>query len=244
VPRHFAQTTSEGAPVKSQVQYRPKKRSFNVWFFGILSLIALGIGTFALSFVWLNRQTANQPSNQPDFQLPSSPPEVTLPEAEPEVIAESSPTSQTNPELPSENNSTDTASVPIIALGTSVEQIRQTLGEPSSIRSGFWPNTTAMLYRNAASGQVDLGYIIGNDTQTVKQTEASFQPNVDLAVIQSTLNQLLGSNRNADVDTALQQVYNRQTDLRSFNLGQVRTIIKRNTKDRIYIAVWQSDFHQ
>ena len=45
------------------------------------------------------------------------------------------------------------------------------------------------------------------------------------------------------IEQGLQAVYQRQTKNYDFKVGNLKGIVKRNHKDRIYIAVWEADFH-
>jgi serine/threonine-protein kinase len=170
-------------------------------------------------------------SPSPSIPSPSIPlPEVTLP----------SPT-ESNP--PSSENQNVSSSIPIVVLGTSEAQLLEKLGKPTSQSKGYWKDSVALLYKNIDSNQADLGYILHKDTREILQTEVSFNPSEDLSVMENTLNGLLKGNLPQPVKQALQEVYQRQTDLRSFNLGDVKGMIQRNQQERIYIGIWKGDFH-
>jgi serine/threonine-protein kinase len=140
-------------------------------------------------------------------------------------------------------NTSSVTSVPIIVLGTEKNTIINTLGNPTSINKGYWPNSEAILYQDYVPNELDLGYLVHTTTGKLRQSEASFASNTDIRVIENTLTGLLQGNMSSDIQEALKEVYNRQTDLRSFNLGNVKGAIQRNSLDRLYIAVWEADFH-
>ena len=162
---------------------------------------------------------------------PSPPAEVTPPPEPQPTPAPSSPTPVTS------------APVPIVVTGTSEAELVSKLGQPTSKSPGYWSNSMAWLYKDVTSNQVDLGYIFDKNTGKLRQTEVSFPPSLDLSVMENTLNGLLGGSSPESVRQALTEVYQRQTDLRSFNLGNLKGMIQRNQKDRIYIGVWDADFH-
>ena len=99
------------------------------------------------------------------------------------------------------------------------------------------------MYQDVVPNQVDLGYLFDTNTGRLRQTEVSFAQSVGLGVMQKTLNDLLGGKAPGSVEGALKQVYQRKTDLRSFRVGNFKGMIKRNQKDRIYIGIWEANFH-
>ncbi|MGK7876445.1 MAG: protein kinase [Xenococcaceae cyanobacterium] len=144
---------------------------------------------------------------------------------------------------PEGGNRESLTSLPIFVTGTEESKLLEALGEPTSNRKGYWPNSRAWLYKDFVPNQVDLGYIFETNTGRLRQTEVSFAPSVDLEVMQKTLNGLLGGNTPPLVKEGLKQIYQRQNDLRSFRVGNLKGMIHWNQKDRIYIAIWEADFH-
>jgi serine/threonine-protein kinase len=142
-----------------------------------------------------------------------------------------------------EKQSATSINVPIIKTGTSESEILSKLGQPSSRSRGYWGDSTALLYRDAIPNQVDLGYLIENNTGKLRQTEVSFSTSLDLPTMQNTLAGLLGGDAPPVVAEALRQVYQGETNLRSFNTGNFKGMIERQEPDRIYIGVWDPDFH-
>lgn len=179
----------------------------------------------------------------------------------PEVVTEPTPenietpiTETIEPETPitqntvPQTNTTETKNstsiaIPVVMTGTSETDLISKLGQPTSQTEGYWPDSVALLYKDFNNNPVDLGYILQKDTRNVRQTEASFDSSLDLVVMENTLSGLLGGNATPEIKDALKQVYQRETDLRSFNLDNFKVMIQRNDEDRIYIGVWDADFH-
>lgn len=189
----------------------------------------------------------------PEIEQPESNLESVEETPAPEVIAEKpsqptsikkeTPDSPLNPRPVLRENPSLTSSIPIVSLGTSETELINQLGQPTSESKGYWQNSIAFLYKDINQGQADLGYILDRDSKEILQTEVSFQSSVDLGIMNNTLNRMLEGNVSQPIQNALQQVYQRETDLRSFNVGDLKGMIQRNSKDRIYIAVWKSHFH-
>ncbi|RMF24404.1 MAG: serine/threonine protein kinase [Cyanobacteria bacterium J083] len=265
IPKYQATTPLKTKPtqvLKTPTVYSNQKGVANSisWFFSFL--IALGLGLAGLAggiFLSINSFKQSQ-NNDPQPEVTTEIPEEKQPiEVEPEAKPETEtklPAEESTPEIiveqpneteteiepaESENNS---VTVPIILTGTDSQKIEQTLGEPTSKRPGYWQNSQAWLYKGVLSEQVDLGYLIDKKTNKVRQTEASFHPSTDLASIQNTLAGLLQDKDSTAIGAAVAEVYYRQTDLRSFNLSNLKVLIQRNPKDKIYIAVWEADFHR
>lgn len=173
------------------------------------------------------------PPNQPEVIEDTPPKVISKPKKKP-------------PSIP--NNQEDSSvvtlpSIPIIGIGTSEKELINKLGKPTSQKKGYWNDSVALLYKNATPEKVDLGYILHKDTRKIRQTEASFNSSTELSVLKNTLNGLLQGKASIHEMEALRQVYEGETDLRSFNLGDFKAMIERRSNDRIYIGVWAADFH-
>ena len=46
-----------------------------------------------------------------------------------------------------------------------------------------------------------------------------------------------------EIEQGLQEVYGRDKGNYDFAVGDLTGVIQRNSKDRIYVAVWQTGFH-
>ncbi|WP_439566456.1 protein kinase domain-containing protein [Gloeocapsopsis crepidinum] len=192
------------------------------------------------------------PAPPPLFpQLEESPPqtqeeesslvqESPSPNQEPATIETSPVPSPTAP--PQDNVPAQVENVPAFPTGTSESQVRATLGNPTTTSRGIWGNTRAAIY-DIKPNQVTLGYLFDRSSGRLQQTQVSFAQSVDPQIMQSTLKQLLDGNASAEVNQGLQQVYQRRSDRYSFTTGELKGVIERNNRDRIYIGVWEADLH-
>jgi len=213
--------------------------------------------------------TSEQPTaEQPPSPTPPPPPENTPTPIPPESSSEPSaqapssqaPSSQAPtasfptqvipvppPETANNNsNSTPPKNVPGFAPGTQSRAVIEELGSPTKNSKGVWPNTRAVLYEEYVPGQVSLGYLFDRDSRRLRQTEASFSPEVQLQTISGTLNQMLSGNVAGDIEQGLESVYERQSNRYRFETGganRLKGVIERNKSDRIYVAVWEADLH-
>jgi serine/threonine protein kinase, bacterial len=168
-------------------------------------------------------------SESPPQSFPSQP----IPEPTP------SPQARNNNSPPRQSSS-----IPAFAPGTQENYVKQDLGRPTKTSKGVWPNTRAVLYEDYVPGQVDLGYLFDRTSGRLRQTEASFAPSVELPTISSTLEQMLNNNASADIQQALESVYQRQSKRYKFTSGSnLKGVIQRDREDRIYIGVWEADLH-
>ncbi|MCU0565902.1 MAG: protein kinase [Oculatellaceae cyanobacterium Prado106] len=143
---------------------------------------------------------------------------------------------------PSRGNSSRRG-VPGITTGTSEADVVAMLGEPNEINdSAYWPNTYSTRYE-VVPDQVDVGYIFDQDSNRLRQTEASFAQSVDTLTMRVTLNGMLGGGLTQEIEQGLSAVRDRQTDQYSFQVRSLKGIIQRNDQDRIYMAVWEGDLH-
>ena len=191
------------------------------------------------------KQPETNTEEQPETDTTESDSEPMEDTKPPEIIVEEvTPPPQPKP-IPPPSNPTPVVSspFPIVVTGTSEAELVSKLGQPTSRSRGYWNNSTAWLYKDVIPNQVDLGYIFDKNTGKIRQTEVSFDPSLDLSLMENTLNGLLGGSTPEVVKQALRKVYQRETDLRSFNQGNLKGMIQRNRKDRIYIGIWEADFH-
>lgn len=131
----------------------------------------------------------------------------------------------------------------IFAVGTSSQEILQALGEPVWRKPGFWANSIAWSYENVVSEGIDLGYMFDAQTNKLRQAEIAVPPSTDLTTLQAALTSLLSAKTSPNLERGLKAVYQRRQAVYSFTAGDLKGIIQRNHKDRIYIAVWSADFH-
>jgi serine/threonine protein kinase len=249
------------APQSQQIPSRqivdsPPKSGLKV----VLGLVALSGVTMAivgLATVLFRRPTSMpivaespQPSVEPSI-LPSPEPEkipaiVQTPSPKPVEPEPTPPTATSEPTPPPiEQPSTPTkipSRIPGFPTGTSEREVISALGEPTRVKAGYWVNTRSALYE-VLPDRVALAYIYDQNSGKVRQTEASFAQSVDDLMIRVTLNGMMGSQASADIMEGLQRVYRRQSNQYSFNRDGLKGTIERNSRDRIYIAVWDADLH-
>jgi serine/threonine-protein kinase len=135
-----------------------------------------------------------------------------------------------------------TLTIPGFPTGTAIDTILSQLGEPTSSRDGFWPNTRTALF-DLEPDQVTVAYIYDKTTNKVRQTEASFAQSVDPTTMADTLNGMMDGGLTAPIEQELNNIWNRKSNQHSFSTGALKGTIERNDKDRIYIAVWEADLH-
>ncbi|MBD2179733.1 protein kinase [Planktothrix sp. FACHB-1355] len=133
--------------------------------------------------------------------------------------------------------------VPGFPVGTPESTVRNTLGNPSKITKGVWKNTRAVLYEDFVPSEVSLGYLFDRNTQLLRQTEVAFAPSVDSESMFKTLNEMLGSPASREIKLQLERVYKREKNRYSFAVGDLKGVIERNDRDRIYIGIWDRDLH-
>jgi serine/threonine protein kinase, bacterial len=152
------------------------------------------------------------------------------------------PTAKPQAEKPNNvTTSTSISGVPGFPTGTSESTVKATLGNPSKVSRGLW-NTRAFLYR-LQPNRVDLGYLFDKNSGVLRQTEVSFAQSVEPEVMQTTLQGMLGGKASSQINQGLQQVYQRQSNQYTFNVGGLEGVIQRNKEDQIYIGVWDADLH-
>ena len=265
-----AQTTATVAVTPSTSNKNNRNRGIRFWF-ALLTLGGLVIATLILGFDFFFQPENSRPissTSQPEKELPisTSPlptPEITptpettpipeiepktepepIPEEPPEVIPSPSPiTVSPVPSPEPEVIEGNQVNVPIFTPGTNKSQLIAKLGQPTSDTKGYWQNSRALLYKNFVPNQVDLGYLLDTNSEKIRQTEVSFAQSVDLKVMQATLADLLEGNVPSFIQEDLEQIYQRQKDLRFFSVGNLKGMIRRNKSDRIYIGIWEADFH-
>ncbi|PSB25073.1 serine/threonine protein kinase [Stenomitos frigidus] len=219
---------------------------------GLMLLTMLGTASIAIFY---KPQPSNQLTLEPSAPSPSPSPSI---EASPKTASpkpspkltetpkvERSPSP--SPSVESEEKAEDqpTTAVPTIPgfpPGTSEGDIKAALGEPTSkAEKGFWNNTRTALYE-VVPNKVTLGYIYDRNSGNVRQTEASFAQSVDSLQMKVALNNMTGGQAN-DLLDKLEAVKQRKTNEYTFTKGNLKGIIQRNDRDRIYIGVWDADLH-
>jgi len=205
---------------------------------GTVAAIALALLLGQRSPEPVSRSTPSPVAVSPSPQAEEeSPP----PTPEPPPSPEPPPTPEPSEAPPPEPVAPPAGDVPGIPTGTTVEALQAALGEPSRISPGVWGDTRAFLYRGVA-GETDMGFLVDRGSGRVQQTEVSFPPSADLAMLQSTLSGILGGG-SGEIDQGLAQVYEGQSNEYSFATGGLEGVIQRNEQGRIYIGVWEAGLH-
>ncbi len=149
------------------------------------------------------------------------------------------PTDSNNP-----NPTTQRLNIPGFAPGAQDSYVKEELGNPTKVTNGYW-NTRAALYQDFKPG-VDLGYLFDQTNGRLRQSEATFAPSIARATMSETLDKMLSSNTSLEIRQGLKEVYQGKTNRYNFVSGRdgsLKGVIERNDRDRIYIAVWESDLH-
>lgn len=259
-PRAAAATAATVAFVPNPQQTVAAKPGLRViWLLaGLSGLTLTGV---AIGVLWLqSRQTPNPvvTLNSPS-PLPSLSPEPS-PSPSPSPIQSVSPRPQSTPSTPSpvpqpiqvdpslpssdlpKAVTRSTSRVPGFAVGTPEQEVRAALGDPVQTKPGYWQNTRSVLYEPVPD-RISLGYLYDQSNNQIRQTEASFAQSVDDLTLQVTVNGMMGSRATPEIIDALKQVYRRQRDRYNFQQGNLKGVIERNDRDRIYIGIWDADLH-
>ncbi|WP_299411481.1 hypothetical protein [Acaryochloris sp. IP29b_bin.148] len=133
--------------------------------------------------------------------------------------------------------------LPIFSIGVTEAEIQAALGPPTVKSPGYWPNSYGVLYKNIQPYQTDFGFLLDVKTQRIRQTEAAFAQSAGLTPLHQTLQGMLKSRPPATVTQQLALIYYRQAQEYQFRVGKLKGMIQRNEKDRIYIGVWDAEFH-
>lgn len=168
-----------------------------------------------------------------------------LPSTSSELIPEISLETEQLERRPSllDNESSNLIEIPIFPIGTNKQELRATLGEPNAIQEGYWSNSIAWIYKGRAKGQIDLGYLFDLDTNELQQTEVAIARNVSLETIQEIMNSLLQGKTTKAIERELGNIYYRRTNTYLFKSKELEGTIERDKDDKIYIGIWNADFH-
>lgn len=187
------------------------------------------------------------PAPSSDAELPSAPVTSQSPSPPPNLVvqanketAATSPSPEPAPQKVNENRAVN--NIPGFPTGTSESRVKAALGNPTRTSRGYFYNTRALLYE-LKPNQVSLGYIFDRSSGKLRQTEVSFAQSAEPAMMQATLQGMLGNRSLINVSQGLQQVYDRRANRYSFNVDGLKGVIERNDRDRIYVGVWDADLH-
>ncbi|MBE9168516.1 serine/threonine protein kinase [Pleurocapsales cyanobacterium LEGE 06147] len=133
--------------------------------------------------------------------------------------------------------------MPIFVPGIPEEEIFSALGEPDWRRKGYWANSIAWIYQDIVPEQVDLGYLFDTKTKRLRQTEIALAQSVKLETLQFVLDTLLRGNTPISLKQKSKQIYQYEINVQEFEIDDLKGIIQRNEKNKIYIGIWEADFH-
>ncbi|MEB3337930.1 MAG: protein kinase [Leptolyngbyaceae bacterium] len=260
-------------PVPQPSLPRDRGRGFRTFFLvGTMAIAALAGAFLATRFKFPASQSPvvtapspapETPTPMPSVEVPSpstllTPSPTPLPETQPIVppVDETIiPEEQQSPKVkpgkpdrgkPEDNDDDDDQKIrriPGLPTGTSESQVIAELGTPTrSTSTALWPNTRSALYE-ISPNKVTLAYLYDRDSGQVRQTEASFAQSVDFLQVKIALNGMMGGTAPKEIVEALQQVRDRQSNRYEFMEGNLKGVIERNDRDRIYIGIWDADLH-
>ena len=132
--------------------------------------------------------------------------------------------------------------IPGFPVGTAENTVKAALGNPTKTSRGLWINTRAAIY-DIEPERITLGYLFDRTSGRLRQTEVSFAQSVAPETMQTTLQRMLHEQTTPEITNGLQRVYQRRTNRYSFRQGQLKGAIERNSRDRIYIGIWDADLH-
>lgn len=181
-----------------------------------------------------NNPNDNQGEFNPDLGNETNQPETT-PEIQPLPPSQPSPPSVVKPNPP-------VNPTPVAMIGTSATNLMSQFGQPDRKEQGYWNNTTQWVYFNKFPNTKRVNYIIDDSSTTLKEVQISFTPDNSFDNILATLNQLTQGNIDSNIGEALKSVIEKQTDLRSFSIGNVKGMIQRKD-DSIQLQIWEQNFH-
>ena len=183
------------------------------------------------------------PEDLPPSSTQSSPTQTGSTQQEQKSSSDQILASQTSNPQPSNPRSASTEGVPGLPVGTSEQQVVDRLGAPTQTSSkGYWTNTHTALY-DLVPDQMTLAYIYDKNDDRVRQTEASFAQPVAAPILSETLNGMLDGNLTPEIEQGLTKVRQRQSSRYVFESNQLKGVIERNDRDRIYIGVWDAKLH-
>ncbi|MBF2055781.1 MAG: serine/threonine protein kinase [Cyanobacterium sp. T60_A2020_053] len=169
------------------------------------------------------------PSPNPDTEIdnsvdanleenPTSPqPEANIPETPPTV--EETPPPENPPPSPIKNP-------PLVSVGGLVNQLMGRFGNPAYKEQGRWENTTVWVYPNLFNSTTEVRYTIHDQNGQVKEIDLFFPLTANIDNVITLFDRLVDGNVTPVVRGALEEVLRGETDLRSFNLGKWKGMIR------------------
>lgn len=140
------------------------------------------------------------------------------------------------------SNTTNKLKVPGFPTGTPISNVKAVLGKPDQDSRGVWGNTRAVSYILVLN-QIQLGYLFDRNSGRIRQTEVAFAQSVDIQLILTTFEEMLGSKLTEEIKQGLLQVLQRRLDHFRFSVGFLKGQIVRQNCGLIYISIWDADLH-
>ncbi|TVR12709.1 MAG: hypothetical protein EA395_05345 [Phormidium sp. GEM2.Bin31] len=125
--------------------------------------------------------------------------------------------------------------------GTPKPQVERLIGAPAAVQRGYWGNSTALVYY-LIPNQVSLGFLFDDKSNVLQQTEASFHHGLELPLVLSTLDSMLGCQLDEAIEGGFYQVWERETPQYRFQLSAMEGVIFWESDTHVYIGVWQQGF--
>lgn len=126
--------------------------------------------------------------------------------------------------------------------GTSKPQVERMIGSPAAVQRGYWGNSTALVY-HLIPNQVSLGFLFDDKSNVLQQTEASFHHGLELPLVLSTFDSMLGCQLNEAIELGFHRVWEGETSEYRFQLSAMEGVIFWESDTHVYIGVWQQGFH-
>ena len=197
----------------------------------IILLSSMGIGVLGLTFIILNIDFARFQNGDTDEFARTYRDETLLTNTltSPGAIAPSI---------------SATGKIPAFPLGITEQYLIDLLGEPSMNSRGYWKNSRALMYKGIVPEKIALGYLTDTKTKSVRQAEIAFDRSVDLATIKLQAQNLLQNNYSLEIEHYINQIYFKTSDRHDFEADNLKGVVQRNPGDFIYLAIWDSEFHE
>jgi len=174
----------------------------------------------------------------------ASQPPIAAPGTKPSQSSEIGTTDRDSPKPPLTRGTREALNrdLPGFPIGTTENAVKAALGNPTKTSRGLWINTRAAIY-DIQPERITLGYLFDRTSGRLRQTEVSFAQSVAPETMQATLQRMLREQTTPEITKGLQRVYQRRTHKYSFRQGELKGAIERNSRDRIYIGIWDADLH-
>jgi ARC6-like, IMS domain len=131
-------------------------------------------------------------------------------------------------------------------VGSSLRDVAQAYGAPSSRKTGYWPGTDAVIYEFEPK-IITFGYIINPETQQIRQTEVSLSNTVDEQKMRKILDGMAGGDIGDVAFGQILRVHRGELSRYKFLLGnrfKGVSELSRSDSTHLYVGIWEADFHE